>query len=64
MATTKELIDALLKADPSGTKEVIIAINDGWGYSITPYVKLADVNEGEIDYDSENPTCVIIDSTT
>ena len=62
MATTKELIQALLQADPSGEKEVIIATNDGWGYGITPYIKLADVIKGEIYYDSENPTCVIIDA--
>lgn len=64
MATTNELIQALLKVDPSGTKEVIIATNDGYGYSITPYIKLADVYKGEIYYDSENPNCVIIDATT
>jgi hypothetical protein len=62
MATTKELIKALLQADPTGEKEVIVSANDGWGYSISTYIKLADVIKGEIYYDSENPTCVIIDA--
>jgi len=49
MATTNELIEALRKADPTGEKEVIVAANDGWGYSITQYIREADVNEGVID---------------
>ena len=62
MATTKELIDALIKTDPTGEKEVIVAANDGWGYSITQHIREADVNEGVIDYDSETPNCIIIDA--
>ena len=62
MTTTNELIQALLKADPSGTKEVIVSARDGYGYSIASNIKLADVDNGIIYYDSDYPDCVIIDA--
>ena len=61
MATTKELIEALQKADPEGNIEVVIRHEDGWAYSVSSTAELVHCQDGEIDEDSDSPNCVKFD---
>lgn len=59
MATTKEIIAALQKADPEGNLELVIQCKDGWAYDVSSEVELVHCKEGEIDEESDSPNCVM-----
>lgn len=59
MATTKELIEALQKADPSGNQEVVVQ-HENYAYNISSNVLLANVDNGEIDEESDEPNCLLM----
>jgi hypothetical protein len=60
MAKTKELIQELMKADPSGELEVVfLSPEDGWAYD-ADYAEKGHCNQGRVDEDNDDINCVII----
>lgn len=64
MATTKEIIEALQKADPQGNLEVVIQCEDsvinGWAYDTSSTAELVHCKEGQVDDETDfPPNCVM-----
>jgi len=61
MATTKQIIEALSKADPTCEMEVVFKHDDGYVYSFHEIPELKHCQEGEI-IEDESPNCLVLDS--